>query len=76
MSNLEASFRLEIRRPATSNSRWVFQLLDRDDRNLSGEEKETYATRREAVNAGKAALQRLLSKPSERRGLQPEQANS
>jgi hypothetical protein len=42
---------------------------------LSGEEKETYATRREATSAGEAALQRLLSKPPEQRALLLQQAN-
>jgi len=73
MSNPEATFRLEIRRPTASKTRWVFQIMDQDDRIWSGEEKETYATRREAITVGEAALQRLLSKPPEQLALQLEQ---
>ena len=75
MSNLEATFRLEIFRLETSNTRWTFQVLDQDDRNWQGELKETYATRREAANAGEVALQRLLNKPPEQRALQLDQLN-
>lgn len=70
MSNAEASFRLEVARLATSDTQWAFHILDQDDRNWSGEPKETYATRREAILAGEAVLQRLLSKPRDQLALQ------
>lgn len=75
MSDTEISFRLDVRRLETSNTQWAFYVLDQDDRNWSGELKETYATRREAAYAGEAALRRLASKPPEQLVLQLELVN-
>jgi len=74
MSNAETEFRLEVARLAASNTQWAFYILDQDDRNWTGEPKETYATRREAVRAGTAELDRLIRKPSEQLALRLKQA--
>ena len=52
------NLRLDVRR-LDSVPRWVFHILGQDGRTLSGEPKETYATRREATRAGEAALGRF-----------------
>ena len=52
------TLRLEVRR-LDSVPRWTFQILGQDGRNLSGDPKETYATRREATRAGEIALVRF-----------------
>lgn len=72
MSTLDTSFRLEVNRVTPSDTRWIFQVLDEDDRSWSGEPRETYATRREATQAGEAALKRLLSKSPEQLAVQLE----
>ena len=55
MSN---ALRLEVRR-AEFASRWIFQVLSQDGESLSGDPKETFATRREAMREGEAVLQRV-----------------
>lgn len=55
MSN---ALRLEVRR-AEFASRWIFQVLSQDGEALSGDPKETFATRREAMREGEAMLQRV-----------------
>jgi hypothetical protein len=74
MSNAETEFRLEVARLAASDTQWAFYIFDQDDRNWTGEPKETYATRREALKAGTAELDRLIRKPSERLALRLKQA--
>jgi hypothetical protein len=73
--NAETSFRLTVERLTASNTRWVFYVLDQDDRNWSGDPKETFATRREGINAGEGFLQRLLNMPTEKLALRFDQLN-
>ena len=64
---MDDPLRLEVSRLDASH-RWTFCVLGHDGRILSETPKETYATRREATQAGEVALQRLISVRSGRTG--------
>ena len=55
---MSEALRVEVRR-AEFASRWIFHVRGQDGESLSGDPKETYATRREAIREGEAALQRF-----------------